>query len=38
MNTTIELGKVCKFLNGGTPTRENAAYFDSDIPMKNDKD
>jgi type I restriction enzyme S subunit len=26
-----KLGSVCKFLNGGTPTKENAAYFDGDI-------
>ena len=29
---SIQLGKVCKFLNGGTPTRENVAYFNGDIP------
>ncbi len=27
----IKLGSVCKFLNGGTPTKETAAYFDGDI-------
>lgn len=29
---TVKLGDVCKFLNGGTPSKEISKYFDGHIP------
>ena len=30
--TVVQLGEVCKFLNGGTPSRAIKKYFQGDIP------
>lgn len=32
MRMKIKLGKICRFQSGGTPSRNNPAYFSGDIP------